>query len=306
MTRKYRASLAKFWLVAGVVAVSISCGAGVRETQKAQKRLDLARDLLARGQDTAAETELKKSLALDPDNAETHLTMGLVHLVRADKNVRLIEIDDCLGGQVAEGLRTEASDQMRLAASEFEIATTLAPDYGEAWQNRGVVAAYFEEWPKAVEHYKAALGNLARLTSEELALANLGWAHYKLKDYPHASSALLQATQRDAAFCLGTYRLAEVMYASQQYDDALARLEPLVADKVLCPVQQAHYLVGQLRLRKHETDLASESFEQCVALAPRSCVARQCKDARAELPATIPHPETSPSDDGAPTGAPEQ
>lgn len=285
-------------LLAGWLA---SCVGGTREVQKGQKRLDLARDLLARGQDSAAETELRKAVALDPENAETHLTLGLVHLVRANQNVRLVEIDDCLKGAVAEGLRAEASDQMRAAGTAFETATTLAPDYGEAWQNRGAVAAYFEDWPKAVEFYKLALGNLARLTSEELSLANLGWAYYKLKDYPHASAALLQATQRDAAFCLGTYRLAEVLYASQSHEDALARLEPLVSDARLCPVQAAHYLVGQLRMRQHEPETAAQAFDQCVDLAPRSCVARQCRDARAELPVT---PRNDPPRNDAPPRAP--
>jgi Tfp pilus assembly protein PilF len=272
-----RKSLIFLALSAGLLAAS--CAASQRQVDKSRNSLDLASDLLARGQDAAAENEAKKSIGYDPRNEEAHNLLGLIALVRAERNVRLIEIDDCLEGALADQLRAEASDLMRSAGEHFTRATELAPNYGEAWHNRAAVALYFEEWDRAIDLEQQALAQLVRLVSEPLARANLGWAFFHKGDHVRATSELLQATQRVANFCLGGYRLARVLFERNDFAEAIKRLEPLLANPETCPVQEAQYLAGQSFLRLQDHEAAAAAFGTCVQIAPRSCQARTCTQA---------------------------
>ncbi len=167
---------------------------------------------------------------------------------------------------------------MRAAAEEFTRATDLAPDYGEAWENRAVVAMYFHEWDHAIEMEGHALANLARLDSTALARANLGWAYYGKQDFIHAQTELLQANQGPRYFCLGQYRLASVYFARQDFQEAVEALKPILTDDKQCPpMQEASYLGGEALARLREREAAAQAFSQCVDMAPRSCQARECK-----------------------------
>jgi type IV pilus assembly protein PilF len=263
-----------------------ACAGSQVEPEKSHKRVDLGKDLLSQGQDAAAETEFKKAIVFDPANEEAHMALGLVYLIRAHRNVRLLEKDDCLQGTVAQGLRDEANEQMRTAEHHFARATELAPDYGEAWQNRAQVAAYFLDWDNVLAHAQKALANLARLQKEELSLQWLGRAWFEKREHPKAATALLQALQRDPDFCLGAYRLAEVLFETKDYESTLARLQPFLEDPKRCPIQEAHLLAGQTYLRLHEPEAASKYFESCVEsfTDQKSCAARSCRQARAQIP----------------------
>lgn len=270
------------YLLAFCVALG-ACPGRTREPEKSQKRVDLAADLLAQGQDAAAESEIRKALAFDPENEEAYLVLGLIHTARAQRNVMLIEYDDCQKGTIGEGLRREADEHMRQAEQSFAKATELAPDYGEAWQNRAVVASYFKDWPKAVEFGTRALANLARLKNEALARANLGWAFYHQRDYTRASTELLQATQREVGFCLGNYRLAAVLFDRGEPAAAIERIEPFLDDPRSCPIQEMQYLAGQAYLRVHQRERAAQAFQRCLDLGRKSCLAPKCERALHEI-----------------------
>jgi Tfp pilus assembly protein PilF len=273
-------------LIISLVILAGACAGMEREPDKSNKRLDLGKDLLAQGRDAAAETEFKKAIAYDPENEEAHMALGLVFLLRAHRNVRLLEKDDCLQGTVAQGLRDEANQQMRQADEHFARATDLAPDYGEAWQNRAQVAAYFLDWDGVAGFAQKALGNLARLQKEELSLQWLGRAHYEKRQYPQAATALLQALQRNQSFCLGAYRLAEVLFETHDYEAAMDRLSPFLENAEACPLQEAYFLAGQTSLRLHDPGAARRYFDGCVQSfsEQKSCVARQCLAARGKIP----------------------
>jgi type IV pilus assembly protein PilF len=171
----------------------------------------------------------------------------------------------------------------------FGQAVKLAPDYGEAWMNWGVVALHDAQWDKAVEYSTKALANGARLVSEPLARTNLGWAYYKDGDLSHATTELLQALQLEPNYCLARYRLAQVYFDRERFDEAAELLTVYQAAEQgkppLCarPVLEALYLGGQNSLRNHDIESAVQWFQQCIEAAPRSCVAHQCEKALGEL-----------------------
>jgi type IV pilus assembly protein PilF len=269
-------------LVSGLV-LAAACGAS-RDIVRAQNRLDIARDLLSKGEVVGAEAEAKKALAHDPKSDEAENVLGLIYVMRALKSAQLIEKADCLSDADASALRAQADEQMRTAGEHFYRATELAPDYGEAWANRAVVAMHFHDWDGAIELGKRALANLERLESPPLAHANLGWAYYQKQDYMHAVTELLQANQGAQYFCLGKYRLASVYFARKEFEKTTEALAPMFTDAKLCPpLQEAQYLGGQAFLRLRDRDAATRAFNACVDMAPRSCQARECQKALAEV-----------------------
>jgi Tfp pilus assembly protein PilF len=270
-------------LACGLALVGAACG-GTRDITRAQNRLDIAKDLLAKGETAGAEAEAKKAIDYDPKGEDAHNVLGLVFVTRARSETQLIEKADCLPPADAAALRAVADEAMRTAGQHFATATDLAPDYGEAWQNRAVVAIYFHDWDLAIEMEKRALANLERLDSAPLARANLGWAFYQKQDYVHAVTELLQANQGSQYFCLGKYRLASVLFARKEWSSAAETLDPMFKNDKLCPpLQEAEYLGGQTYLRLHDRDAAQRAFTSCVDMAPKSCQARECQKALAEV-----------------------
>jgi tetratricopeptide (TPR) repeat protein len=273
-----------FPAVFGLFSTSAPGCGGSRDTVRSQNRLDIARDLLAKGEGVGAEAEAKKALVYDEKNEEAENILGLVFVVRAQQSTMLVEKSDCLSADDAAALRSGADEEMRRAQNQFERATELAPGYGEAWANRAVVAMYFHDWDGAIEHGKRALGNLERLESAALTHANLGWAYFQKQDYVLAITELLQANQGAQYFCLGKYRLASVYFARKEFDKTAEALAPIFSDATLCPpLQEAQYLGGQAFLRLRNHDAAEKAFSQCVAMAPKSCQALECKKALAEV-----------------------
>jgi len=272
------------WLASGCPAP--------RNLQRSQTHVDLAKDLLGKGQDTAAESELKKAIAFDARNEEAFLVFGLVYLIRAAHTENLVERENCLTGEEAAGLRKDSDAFMRTAAKHFEHATSLAPDYGEAWLNRGVVSMHFGDWDRAIGFCRKALENAGRLQSEALARTNLGWALHQQKDSARATTELLQAEQLTPNLCLVHFRLARVLFDRERFEEASAELAPFAPaeaddgsmNRALCaPVLEALYLGGQASLRNHDLQGAVPWFQQCIEAAPRSCLAKQCETALSEL-----------------------
>lgn len=261
-----------------------------RDVQKSRNRVDLALDLLSKGDDVGAEGEIKKAVAFDAGNEEAYNVWGMIYVKRAADKTTLVEYLNCLEGIEGEVLRTERDEAVRTAESKFKQAVRLAPDYGDAWQNLGWTALHFHDYDKAIEYETKALESIARLPiqSELLARINLGWAYVGKQKYLEAATEFLQALQKDPSHCLAIYRLAVVLFKREQFGDAAERLRvffPRDDEKgAHCPpVVEAFHLAGQTSMRLREHEDARTAFETCLAAAPRSCLAKQCKKALSEL-----------------------
>lgn len=262
----------------------MSCAATQpRQTEKSATRLALARDYLNRGNFGAAAREARRALEYDAQNERAHNMLGLVSLLQALRNYRLLEIDGCLTGAAASELRTEL-DQFLLAADEqFRRAVEIAPDYGEAWQNRGTTALQLGHHDAAIEYFTEALAHPARLENVALTRANLGWAYFLADDIPRAAKELLQASQFQPGMCLAGYRLGRVYFAREQWEKALAQFRDVTQNKNACPIQEAHLYLMKTYLALGQKSGWESTRNACVALAPQSCVAAACR-AQGALP----------------------
>ena len=169
------------WMV--VLLLLVSCthcgqtGGEQGDIQKSNTRLELANEYLNKHQLEAAETEVNKAIAFSSTNEVAFNTRGLIHYLRALDARRSKEIDQCLTGVDAEAFDQEEDAELAKAEADFAKATELAPDYGEAWSNRGSVAISADDADDAISHLTKALGNPARLVEPGLTRTQLGYAY---------------------------------------------------------------------------------------------------------------------------------
>ena len=262
-----------------IFAVLQAAACGIHDDQdpaKSAKRLDLAKDFLGKHQLDAAETECNKAIALNKANDEAYVVRGLVSMIRAVDTQRTMDIDNCLTGVDREATAKDLEVFLDKADQDFEHATKISPDYGEAWSNRGVVHTLLEEYAVSIDYLNKALQYPARLTDPGLTRADLGWALFHQKQYPDAAKELRQAQQFAPKMCVATYRLARVYFAREEWEKA-AELFQTVSDDPSCGSQEASYYLMKTRMQQGLAAKANEARDACLKLSPHSCIAAQCR-----------------------------
>ena len=246
-----------------------------RNTEQSHIRYELAADDFRVQRTEAALEELRKALALDPENADAYNLLGLVALSQGAEYVRQAETSGCLRRADSESLHRDASTKFKQAEENLRKATTLRPNFPDAWNNLSVAALQLESYDEAIAAAENALKD-ATYPSPELARANLGWAQFHKKDLNAAWKALHEAIARAPGFCVGRYRLAKVYVERGQYDEAAEEIDAVTANPA-CPIQEAFLLGGLVHQHRRDTAGARALFSRCEAMAPRACLAAQCR-----------------------------
>ena len=109
-----------------------------------------------------------------------------------------------------------------------------------------------------------------------MAQGNLGWAYHQKKDYLRAARELRQSLFANPQFCVCRYRLAKNYYEQGDYEAAEEELARVTSD-VKCPIQEAFLLHGVVALKRGDRPREATLFQRCGELAPRSCLARECR-----------------------------
>jgi len=267
-----------------LLALLVSCTqcgphGGDGDIQKSERRLDLAKEYLSKMELEAAESEANKAIAYSGTNEEAFNIRGLVHYIRALNARRLIEVDDCLTGVQAEVFDKEEDEELTKADADFTKAAKLAPDYGEAWANRGVVANLLGNQDDAITYLTHALENPVRLVNPGLTRSALGWAYF-LKDDPiRAAKELLTVKQFSPNECVPTYRLGRVYFAKGEWENAAQQFQQVDPQ---CGLQEASFYLMKTRLEQGLADDARTARDACLKLSPKSCIADQCRAGASE------------------------
>jgi tetratricopeptide (TPR) repeat protein len=184
-----------------------------------------------------------------------------------------------LTDEAARQQRERAQGLHSAAAQSFEQAANAFPDgaagRGRAFNSLSVVALYFHHHEIAAKRAEQALKERF-YTERYSALSNLGWAHYHRGDLVSATAQLRQAVLINPDYCVGHYRLAQVYLEAGQPQKAREHAQ-MVVDEPRCPIQDAYRILGVAIVRSGEAEGASEAFQGCTELAPRSCLAGECR-----------------------------
>jgi len=252
------------------------CAARVKkDTDQSQIRFQLAADYFRNHRSEAALDELQRALELDAENADAFNLLGLISLQQGAEYVAQVETESCLTGDDAASVLRDASAKFREAEQKLRRATELRPQFSEAWNNLAVAALQLQDYELAVTAARNALKDVT-YGQPEIARANLGWALFLNKDVQGAWKELHEAVAHAPGFCVGRYRLAKVYVERGEYDRAGDELDAILV-KDQCPIQEAYLLAGMVAQRRREPAKARGAFDRCAKLAPRSCLAGECK-----------------------------
>lgn len=260
--------------------MAMSCATGSRagNAEASDKRFQLGVDYFSKGMVSAALEELIKAVDLDPNNADAHNLLGLVWLRKGADAEDMATRSQCLKGEELVLEKQEMDGHFKKAAERFHEAVRLRPDFSEAYNNLAVVSTHFGKYDDAVGYAEKALSNVV-YREPYAARGNLGLAYLNKQEYAKAAKELRQAIFDEPRFCVGRYRLAKVYYEQKDYERAGEEIDKVMGDKA-CPIQEAAYLAGLVALRRGDRQRAAMSFERCIQLAPKSCLAVECGIAR--------------------------
>ncbi len=278
-TRAQRTSL-----VLGLIVTLAGC-AGSRKPsseellESADNHYEIALGSAQTGSFDDAKKQLELALEAFPEHGNSHYLMGLIKLHEGRTIIEFIESEMCLTDAAADAQRARADDLHRSAHESFGKAAAAYdendPSIGRAFNSMAVVSLYFHDYERAKLELEQALG--AQFYTEKYsALANLGWAYYEQGDLVGAMTELRQSVLMNPDYCVGRYRLAQVYLDYEMTEQALEEIERVIADD-RCPIQDAHRVAGIARMRLGFDPGASEAFESCLELAPRSCLANACR-----------------------------
>lgn len=244
------------------------------DADASDKHYLLAADYFSKNLLGPALEEGTKALELNRENAEAHNLVGLISLRKAAEAEELAIRAQCLKGEELRLEKDEIEKHFGEAQKRFSEAVRLRPEFSEAHNSLSVVALHFGRVDEAIQQAEKALSNVL-YREQYTAQGNLGAAYLQRRDYARASKALRQALFEQPKFCVGRYRLAKVYYEQGDLERASAEIEQVVLDKA-CPIQEAYHLAGLIALKRQDREHASQMFSRCVAVAPKSCLAKEC------------------------------
>jgi Flp pilus assembly protein TadD len=222
----------------------------------------------------AALVEIQRALELDPENPEAHYLMGVVKMGQGLEHLEIANRATCMKEAQAEAERADAEVKMTEAKQSFERALTFRAAYAEAYDGLAVLAINNQDFDAAVRFEQRAQESVV-FAENRIARANLGWAYYRKKDLVRAEKELREAVAKEPRFCVGHYRLGQVLFDETELGQAIDELTMVASQK--CPIQEAYRLLGLAKKRLHADAEAKQAFETCIQLAPHSCMAQECR-----------------------------
>ena len=248
---KYRNRFRCQTAIAALLLLAVSgCATGSAEQRRrsAQGAYKLGLAYLAEGRPSPALQEFAKAEALTPDDPEVLNAAGLAYWARREHAV---------------------------AEQKFQKATALKPDYSEAWNNLGALYLDLGRYDAAIAPLENALKSVFYDTRER-ALANLGWAYYKLGRAGDAEARLREALEAAPDFPFAQKSLAIVLQERGEHREAVKLLTSAL--EAMPDDADAHLRKGLSQFRLGEREASRVEFEAAWRLAPGGEVGRSAKN----------------------------
>lgn len=285
MARSRLVELSAACLLAGTTGLAAGCAgrdassSNAEDEATAEKYYNVALGSFHNAMFEDAKVQLSRALEQDPDHAESHYLLGVIHLHEGKEMIDSLEAQVCLQDEAAGAQRERADGLHHKAHESFSKAVESfgesEPGHGRALNSMSVVSLYFDDLDSAVTEAGEAL-HVQFYTERYSALSNLGWAYYQKGDLVQAMTELREALMLNPEYCVGRYRLAQIYLDADLTGPALDEIKQVVDDP-RCPIQDAHRIAGVASMRMGEVGEAQREFRACVDMAPRSCLAAECE-----------------------------
>ncbi len=199
---KYRflaAALAP-WLLLSACA-SAPSSARKTENRQAEQYYQLGQASFSEGKNQEAIENLKKSLRLNPKNADAHSFLGVIYLLLSD---------------------------FSNSEKELEEALKLNPYLTDAKNSLGAVYMNTGRGDKAKALFEEALKDKTYPTPERI-LYNLGTVELDARRYPEALDAFRRSVSANDKYAKGYLGLGQVLLATGKTEEAKANFQKVIA-----------------------------------------------------------------------------
>jgi tetratricopeptide (TPR) repeat protein len=242
---------------------------------------------LALGRPADATSLAQEALKVDPENTDAHRMLGRVYFSQINKGAqgqidekalrmalqefqKVIEKDpkdvDTL---VTLGRLYAGSNDTANAEKSYNAALAVEPDNEEALTGLAMVYGNMGDTTKAIEKLRAA----TEKSPNERSLMILAKAYEDQKNYKDAAEALKKALEMQPENSQLAHSLAEDLFFSDQYDEALKVYQELAAhnpkDSTI-PLRMA-----DIYSSKHDFAKAHQAIDQAKKIDPDGLEARQ-------------------------------
>jgi superkiller protein 3 len=121
------------------------------------------------------------------------------------------------------GIALEASGKLDEAASEYDVATRIKPDYATAWWSLGLVDVKLKKLDPAI----AALEKARTLSPTPARIADLGVAYRDKGDLAKATALFREAVAKDPRYTPARWHLAQTLSAQHKCGELTKELAAL-------------------------------------------------------------------------------
>jgi protein O-GlcNAc transferase len=170
------------------------------ENRQAQQYFQLGQANLSEGKNQEAIQNLKKSIQLNPKDADVHNFLGVVYLLLSD---------------------------FPQAEKELEEALKLNPYLTDAKNSLGAVYMKTDRPEKAQGMFEDALKDKTYSNPEKI-LYNLGTLHLDAKRYPEALDAFHRAVAANPGYAKGYFGMGLALAATGRPDDARLNFQKVI------------------------------------------------------------------------------
>lgn len=169
---------------------------------------------------------------------------------------RALECNELCAVYIGQGDLTKAEVQC-------DLGLQFAPQYGDIWNNKGLIELRRGNKDLAKQHFIKALR-----FNQELAQGynNLGYVYYMEREYGKAHDNFQRALKVNPDYTEARFNLALAFIGLEKLEKARKELRTIIA--INPNLADPHYHLGALALQDGEHDEAIEELNKAVALDP--------------------------------------
>jgi len=227
-----------------------------------------------------AKESFEKALELNPDNPDSHYSLGAVFFHKGEDNNAQKEFQKALqlGLNTTDlhyylgNIHAKRGDFTQ-AEREYRAALELDPNNAVIHSNLGTMCAGRGDYDEAAKEFQCAVKLVPRRSEFR---ANLGAAYVKLKNHRAAEDEFRVALEINPDNAKACFQLAELLLQQNRLlDEAIALTTRGLA--VMPANPDGHVMLGNLYLRLGKIDSAITQFERAARFNPKQADALRAK-----------------------------
>ncbi len=232
----------------------ISACASVPNKNETQAHFLLGDSYLREGKYNLALKELILASQRSPSNPTIRMELGLAYMYRGD---------------------------LKRAERELRKAISLKDDFGEAYNNLGLLYLKMNRWQDAQKCFLRAV-SIPTYTTPEIAYTNLGSCYVLQKKYLKAERAFKQAIKLNFLYLPAYIGLGNLLEFQRRYLEALKLYQRAI---IYLPKEAVlHYRVGMIYYRLGQQEAAKREFKRVIDLNPGRALSQAAQQMLEEMP----------------------